>query len=115
MRVCDYRANNKKWCKEKVIKQTGSLSYHVMISPHKTWRRHVDQMLDVCESASVFVKQSRPTSEIMEPTTLSLNKSCSDFPLPVINDSVSPNIPLRDRTPRRYPIRIRTPRIPYSP
>ena len=32
--VRDYRANNEKWCKAKVIKQTVSLSYHVMVLPH---------------------------------------------------------------------------------
>ena len=32
--VRDYRANSKMWCKAKVIKQTGPLSYHVMVLPH---------------------------------------------------------------------------------
>ena len=116
--VRDYRANNKKWCKATVLKQTGLLSYHVMISPHKIWRRHVDQMLNDCESTSPSMNQSKPTSEIREPTNLSLNKSCFDFPLPVVNDFVghnSPDVPPSHRTPRRYPTRIRTSRIPYSP
>jgi hypothetical protein len=98
----DYRANDNKWQKGKIINCINSNTYDIELDDGTIWKRHIDQLL---------VDRSTPISDTDSLIPAS-NTNIGSKNAKTISD-LNPNPVVNDKTPR--PIRSRRPPQRYSP